>query len=119
MPTVTEALTRMLGFTLENARSVTRRLCPLRPPIKLAVWPHFGIYPATVRDISENGVGLNCPEPLAPGARLLFLIRPKGRWIHGSVVHATPARDGWHVGCVFARRLTSKEVSAYVAPHSA
>jgi PilZ domain len=118
MPTVTNALTSILGFTLDNARAVTRRFCPMRPPAKVAVRPHFGSFPATVGDISENGVGLLCQNPIEPGTQVLFLIRPGGRCIRGKVIHATPVRDGWHVGCAFSQNLTSEEVSAYVAPNS-
>jgi hypothetical protein len=78
------------------------------------LWHRFGRIPAQVRDISELGVGLDCAKAIEPGTRLLFRLEPARRHVRARVIHATPVRDGWHVGCVFAEPLAENEVSAYV-----
>jgi hypothetical protein len=116
MPLLEQAPRSELDFSQENMRRVTRRHCPHRPLVDLIVRPHFGCFPAMVRDISEAGIGLCCLTALEPGTQLLFRMEPDGRHVRGEVIHATRVRDGWHVGCQFAEPLSEEEVSAYVAP---
>jgi hypothetical protein len=118
MPYLEQTTTSELDSTLENARGVTRRHCPHRPLVDVAVRPHFGCFPAMVRDISEEGIGLCCLTPIEPGTGLLFRLEPEGRHVPAQVVHATRVRDGWLIGCAFAETLTDQEVSAYVGSGS-
>jgi hypothetical protein len=106
--------TNVLGFSLEEARGALRQYCFHLPAIDLLVRPHFGTFPARVRDISRIGIGLVCLLAIEPGTQVLFRMEPEGRLVSAHVVHSTWVRDGWQVGCAFAEPLTDEEVAAYV-----
>jgi hypothetical protein len=108
--------TAILGFTLIEARSVTRWPCPHRPGIEVVVRPHFSKFPAKVCDLSEYGIGLSCLLPIERGTSVLFRLEPYDRLVLAKVIHATQVHDGWHIGCALAEQLTVDEVVAYVTP---
>jgi hypothetical protein len=109
-----EKHTAVLGFTLVDARSITRWPCPHRPSIEVVVWPHFSKLSAKVRDLSEYGIGLSCPSAIERGASVLFRLEPFDRLISAKVIHSTQVRGGWYIGCALAEQLTPYEVVAYV-----
>jgi hypothetical protein len=108
--------TAILGFSLIEARSISRWPCPHRPSIEVVVWPHFSKFPAKVRDISEYAIGLSCHLPVERGTSVLFRLEPYDRLVSATVIHSTEVRDGWYIGCALAEQLTVHEVVAYVAP---
>jgi hypothetical protein len=64
---------------------------------------------ATVRDISESGIGLTVCFPFRAGVYLsVDVIEPDGSVTTrlSRVVHAVDQRDGsWHIGCAFVKPL--------------
>jgi len=74
-------------------------------------------WPAQVRDISVDGVGLVLARGFQQGTVLEFELHNdrRGRWAQALVrVVRSAARDegGWLVGCVFARKLAPEELNA-------
>jgi hypothetical protein len=70
---------------------------------------------AFVFNLSESGVGLNMPEPLAVGQEIVIRIRVRGearpRQYQAKVMHATQEVDrSWRIGCAFKQSITQQEL---------
>ncbi len=74
------------------------------------------MWPATIRDISVNGIGLLLPRRFEPGAGLMIEV-PRSdsqstETLLARVVHATAiARGVWLLGCTFPSPLSDDELS--------
>jgi hypothetical protein len=96
-----------------DRRAVARRRCRTSTSCRL-----LGDVPrgAELRDISPQGVGLLCPNPVNPGEHLhLHLSAPRtglGLALRARVVHSQESPDGrWLAGCVFDERLPESLVA--------
>lgn len=67
---------------------------------------------ASVRDVSDTGIGLTLCFPFNPGTYLAIDLRTAGgtRSLLARVVHARDQADGtWHVGCEFVNKLSEND----------
>ncbi len=72
---------------------------------------------ATVRDLSEAGIGFVFDRPIEQGTFLVlevpFPSENLSRSLGASVIHSTPrAEGGFAIGCVFDQRLTPVDLLA-------
>jgi hypothetical protein len=78
-----------------------------------AIW-----WGATVRDLSNTGIGLTLCFPFRPGTYLAVdLLGPLGgnRSLLTKVVHARDLADGtWHVGCEFVKPLSDSQIELII-----
>src|SRR5262245_59049384 len=68
-------------------------------------------FDAFVYNLSENGIGLNMPEPLNVGQEIVIRIRVRGQTepycFPAKVMHATEELDRtWRIGCEFAESIS-------------
>ena len=78
-----------------------------------AIW-----WGATVRDLSNIGIGLSVCFPFRPGTYLAIDLQGPGtitRTLLTRVIHARDQVDGtWHVGCEFVRPLAEEEIEPLI-----
>jgi len=107
--------------TDEAAVKVERRARVRYPCSLLTVCqrPHAALddmwFPAAVRDLSTDGVGLVVDCPFAPDTLLEFaLVSPElPTTVLARVEHASPVGDGrWLIGCAFIQKLTEVELDS-------
>jgi hypothetical protein len=72
---------------------------------------------AQVHDLSATGVGLLLRQRFEPGTRLLIeLVSPDQHWVqrfHARVVHATPEKEKWLVGCMFESAGETQQATGF------
>jgi hypothetical protein len=91
-------------------RAVARCSCLLRITCHQIDGQPVELWTATVRDISEAGIGFVFDRPIERGTFLLldvpFPNENHPRSLGASVIHSTPREEGgFAVGCLFDQRL--------------
>jgi hypothetical protein len=97
-------------------RTAVRYRCALGSAGWLSL-PDGGTLETWIHNLSETGIGLNMPDPLEEGLRLVIHLRGPAPGSHvalaARVVHSTQEPDGsWRVGCVFEQRLRAEALAA-------
>lgn len=73
---------------------------------------------ATVRDVSQTGLGLSVCFPFRAGTYLAVDLQMRGgasRTMLTRVVYARDQADGtWHVGCEFMKRLSESDMDLII-----
>jgi hypothetical protein len=73
----------------------------------------------SVRNISENGIGLVIPHRFDVGTSLTLELENASRTFSSTlqvqVVRSFPEARGWYVGCTFAQELTADELRGLLA----
>jgi hypothetical protein len=100
-----------------DPRSWDRYSCDVQASYQLAMSPEAGQRPATVLNISANGVGLEVEEGIDTGTLLNVALRsptrPGGKTMLACVVHMAPQGEGKRaLGCNFITELTESELLA-------
>jgi len=74
----------------------------------------YGSWPACVRDISPQGIGIFLNRRLSSGSKLKIELQNTARNITVNldvrVAHAVQQHGGWFMGCSFTRPLTDQEL---------
>ena len=102
----------------DERRAVSRHPRDLAEPIQLHLEEKECEFVATVRDISIVGMGILTQQQLEPGMWLVLKPaeprRTFAQEVRAEVRHTTNwAKDGYRVGCRFARLLTMDDLSAF------
>ncbi len=99
----------------DDRRSLERYICRRHTEVRVLAKPGCAAFPATVRDISQLGIGLVAEKPCKPGTFLALRLRTRDArfsdLLTASVKHATALPDGgWLLGCALSRTLTDDEI---------
>src|SRR5262245_51306749 len=98
-------------------RASVRYLCSLDTSFRSEPYGEEQRWPASVRDISNEGMGLVLPHRFEPGTVLgVELSNPQADisyTVLACVVRVQGQPDGsWRAGCQFIRRLTDRELTS-------
>jgi hypothetical protein len=99
----------------DDRRSLERYICRRHTEVRVLAKPGCSAFPATIRDISQLGIGLVAEKSCPPGAFLALRLRSRDArfsdLLTATVRHSTPLPDGgWLLGCALSRSLTDDEI---------
>jgi hypothetical protein len=100
-------------------RATVRHLPDRQTSCHMTVGLEDRVWPATVRNLSENGIGLHLGQSIAPGTLVAVELRNRtrhcSRTVLAVVIHAQKdvASGGWIIGCEFASTITAEELQAF------
>src|SRR5258707_15745224 len=100
-------------LTPSERRASVRRVCKREVLSRRQGSTRTAAWLASVRNISETGLGLLVYCKFAPGSILTIepLTQRSTRTLFARVVHVTQEGDGWNHGCELANQLTEREVA--------
>jgi len=103
-------------LTLSERRASVRRVCKREVLSRRRGATRNAAWLASVRNISETGLGLLIYCNFAPGSILSIepLSRRSTRTLLARVVHVSQEGDGWIHGCELANQLTEREVADWL-----
>jgi hypothetical protein len=102
-----------------DTRAAPRYTCRARPLLLVGVRPRREPFHVSVKDISVQGAGLLCSEPIEAGSvlsiRWAFGTEESRRTVRAKVIRLAPLlHGGWVLGCVFKERLRQEDLEAFI-----